>query len=112
MDARGVERELVPGAGAVVQEGAHKVALFRDPGGRLHRLNAICPHLGCLLAWNPADKTVDCPCHGSCFDCLGRCIQGPALTDLEDLGDVLGPPAAEPAVAPQERRPQEPSGPA
>lgn len=81
-----VEASLKAGDGAVVQEGVQKVALYRDEDGTLHRMSAVCPHLGCLVSWNPNDKTFDCVCHGSYFDKHGVCIQGPATLDLEDLG--------------------------
>lgn len=50
------------------------------------------------LSSSPQDKTFDCPCHGSIFDRNGRCINGPAIKDLEDLGSIkLQPAAGEPA---------------
>lgn len=42
-----------------------------------------CPHMGCRLAWNPAEESYDCPCHGSRFDREGRLIDGPAQTDCK-----------------------------
>lgn len=41
-----------------------------------------CPHLGCALKWNPAERTWDCPCHGSRFDSQGRLLDDPAQGDL------------------------------
>jgi glycine/D-amino acid oxidase-like deaminating enzyme/nitrite reductase/ring-hydroxylating ferredoxin subunit len=83
--------EVAPGTGAVVRRGLHKVAVYREPGGRLHEHSATCPHLGCVVHWNGGEKTWDCPCHGSRFDAVGRVICGPANSDL-------GPP--EQAVKP------------
>src|SRR5262249_39522728 len=74
--------EVAPGQGALLRRGLTKVALYRDEQGSLHELSAVCPHLGCLVAWNGAEKTWDCPCHGSRFDRLGRVINGPANSDL------------------------------
>lgn len=42
-----------------------------------------CPHLGCALKWNPAERSWDCPCHGSRFDADGGVIDNPATGDLK-----------------------------
>jgi glycine/D-amino acid oxidase-like deaminating enzyme/nitrite reductase/ring-hydroxylating ferredoxin subunit len=76
--------EIAPGAGAIVRRGIAKVAVYRDEDGTLHERSALCPHLGGIVAWNHSEKTWDCPCHGSRFDCYGRVITGPANSDLED----------------------------
>ncbi len=73
------------GHGAVIREDGERVAVFRDTSGHLHRCSAVCPHLGCIVAWNPIEKSWDCPCHGSRFGPEGRVFQGPANTDLERL---------------------------
>jgi glycine/D-amino acid oxidase-like deaminating enzyme/nitrite reductase/ring-hydroxylating ferredoxin subunit len=74
--------QIEKGAGAVIRRGALKVAVYKDPTGALHERSAICPHLGCIVQWNPAEKTWDCPCHGSRFDKFGEVINGPANTGL------------------------------
>lgn len=74
--------EIAPNAGAVIREGASKVAVFRDETGELHRRSAVCTHLGCMVAWNKAASSWDCPCHGSRYDAYGCVINGPASTDL------------------------------
>ena len=79
------ETELRPGAGAVMREGVSKVAVHRDEKGRLHKLSAVCPHLGCVVAWNSTEQTWDCPCHGSRFSAEGRVYQGPANSDLSSV---------------------------
>jgi glycine/D-amino acid oxidase-like deaminating enzyme/nitrite reductase/ring-hydroxylating ferredoxin subunit len=81
------EEEIAPESGAVVRDGLTKIAVYRDVHGRLHRRSAVCPHLGCIVAWNPAAATWDCPCHGSRFDAYGKVENGPALADLEPVGD-------------------------
>jgi Rieske Fe-S protein len=74
--------ELKPGAGAIMREGLSKVAVYRDEGGMVHKRSAVCPHLGCVVAWNSTEKTWDCPCHGSKYRADGRVYQGPANSDL------------------------------
>lgn len=77
--------ELRPGEGALIRHNIHKIAAYRDEHGTLHQFSAVCPHLGCIVRWDAAEKTWDCPCHGSRFDCLGRMVNGPSATDLERL---------------------------
>jgi Rieske Fe-S protein len=73
---------IAPGHGAVIRDGLHKLAIYRDEAGGLHERSATCPHLGCVVGWNPTEKTWDCPCHGSRFDALGKVLSGPANQDL------------------------------
>jgi len=74
--------ELLPNSGAVIREGLKKIAVFRDEAGEVHRRSATCTHLGCIVGWNPAASTWDCPCHGSRFDKYGVVVNGPASKDL------------------------------
>ncbi len=76
------EDEVTRDSGAVLRRGLTKVAVYRDEKGNLHECSAICNHLGCIVNWNTAEKTWDCPCHGSRFDKLGKVINGPANKDL------------------------------
>ena len=76
------ESELKPGEGAVMRDGVSKVAVYRDDAGQVHKVTAVCPHLGCVVAWNSTERTWDCPCHGSRFSAEGRVYQGPANSDL------------------------------
>jgi nitrite reductase/ring-hydroxylating ferredoxin subunit len=78
---------IAPGTGAVLRSGLDRIAAYRDQDGALHRRKAACPHLGCVVAWNGSERTWDCPCHGSRFDCTGRVIVGPANHDLALVED-------------------------
>jgi glycine/D-amino acid oxidase-like deaminating enzyme/nitrite reductase/ring-hydroxylating ferredoxin subunit len=80
---------IPPSTGAVLRDGLSKIAVFRDETGQLHRRSAVCPHLGCIVAWNPAASTWDCPCHGSRFDAFGRVLNGPASSDLAEMSDPV-----------------------
>ncbi len=86
------------GGGAVIVKGLRRLAVHRDAGGDLHVRSAVCPHLGCVVQWNPAETTWDCPCHGSRFDATGRVINGPANRDLRPA--TLEEHGTEPAAAP------------
>jgi glycine/D-amino acid oxidase-like deaminating enzyme/nitrite reductase/ring-hydroxylating ferredoxin subunit len=74
---------IPPGEGAIARWPGGKAAVYRDEQGAVHALWPTCTHLGCIVAWNTAEKTWDCPCHGSRFDTDGNVIQGPAIRKLE-----------------------------
>jgi nitrite reductase/ring-hydroxylating ferredoxin subunit len=79
------EDEIQPGQGAVIQRGLHKVACYRDEQGGVHEMSAVCTHLGCIVRWNGAESSWDCPCHGSRFAPLGEVLTGPAIGPLKKL---------------------------
>jgi Rieske Fe-S protein len=76
--------QIPPGQGAVIRQGAHKLAVFRDEASALHVRSAVCTHLGCVVAWNPAEKSWDCPCHASRFAIDGEVLHGPAGAPLPE----------------------------
>ncbi len=76
--------EIPAGEGAIMRRGAMKLAVYRDADGRVHERSAICTHLGCVVRWNSAEKTWDCPCHGSRFHCDGHAVNGPAISALKE----------------------------
>jgi glycine/D-amino acid oxidase-like deaminating enzyme/nitrite reductase/ring-hydroxylating ferredoxin subunit len=78
----GSVEEIPRGGGAVVRRGLSKVAISRDADGKLTELSAVCPHLGCIVHWNEAETSWDCPCHGSRFQADGKVVNGPANVDL------------------------------
>ena len=75
--------DLEPGQASVKRVGSSQVAGYRDEAGELHAVSAVCTHLACIVCWNPAETSWDCPCHGSRFDTDGRVLHGPAVKDLQ-----------------------------
>ncbi|MBC7834499.1 MAG: FAD-dependent oxidoreductase [Phycisphaerales bacterium] len=76
------EDEIPRGEGAILRSGLTKVACYKDEQGQVSRCSAMCTHLGGQVNWNSAEKTWDCPVHGSRFDCRGSVINGPAIANL------------------------------
>jgi glycine/D-amino acid oxidase-like deaminating enzyme len=82
LSAPGLE-ELAPGEGGIVRDDGVRVAAYRDEAGNVHTCSPICTHMGCFVQWNAAEKSWDCPCHGSRFGYRGDVLQGPAVHPLE-----------------------------
>lgn len=80
-------KSLKEGEGMVVYEDEHRYAVSKTTEGELMVCNAVCPHLGCIVHWNNAENTWDCPCHGSRFAQTGEVLEGPALGGLEVLSE-------------------------
>jgi glycine/D-amino acid oxidase-like deaminating enzyme/nitrite reductase/ring-hydroxylating ferredoxin subunit len=81
------EADIPRGEGRIMRLGLKKVAAYRDAEGQVHMRSAACTHLKCIVQWNSAEKTWDCPCHGSRFDPYGSVVNGPAVSDLAELDD-------------------------
>lgn len=75
--------DIPPGEARVVRDGLGKTGVFRAEDGSLHAVSLRCTHLGCLLRFNAAEHSWDCPCHGSRFDVDGTVLEGPATSPLE-----------------------------
>ncbi|VFU13057.1 Cytochrome b6-f complex iron-sulfur subunit 1 (fragment) [anaerobic digester metagenome] len=71
------------GQGGIFAVDHDKVGVSRDRDGNIHAVSPICTHLGCVVSWNNAEQSWDCPCHGSRFDADGQVIHSPAKIDLE-----------------------------
>jgi Rieske Fe-S protein len=80
-DARSA-RSIKRGEGRILEDGGSKVAAYRDRSGKITRLSATCTHMGCIVGWNNAEQSWDCPCHGSRFKPTGQVIAGPAESPL------------------------------
>ncbi|SFU57889.1 FAD-dependent oxidoreductase [Pseudoduganella namucuonensis] len=90
-------REIPAGQGAIVRDGLHKLAVYRDEQGGLHAVSAKCTHLGCVVHWNSAECSWDCPCHASRFATDGTVLHGPAALPLAEAAlpeDNRRPPDA------------------
>jgi len=86
VDAGRFDREVaaIPAReGRVVEFDGQKVAIYRDGEGRVTTLDPTCMHMACTVAWNNAEETWDCPCHGSRYDAGGRVIESPTVRDLK-----------------------------
>jgi glycine/D-amino acid oxidase-like deaminating enzyme/nitrite reductase/ring-hydroxylating ferredoxin subunit len=75
------------GEGKLVEVEGRRVAAYRDGGGGVHALDPVCTHMGCLVQFNDAEKSWDCPCHGSRFDTRGEVINGPAVKPLSPAAE-------------------------
>jgi glycine/D-amino acid oxidase-like deaminating enzyme/nitrite reductase/ring-hydroxylating ferredoxin subunit len=95
---------IAPGTGAIVRRGLSKIAVYRSPAGELVERSAVCPHLGCIVAWNATENSWDCPCHGSRFATSGAVLNGPALGPLEKIPAQFSGSASRSASQPDSRR--------
>jgi glycine/D-amino acid oxidase-like deaminating enzyme/nitrite reductase/ring-hydroxylating ferredoxin subunit len=75
--------DIAPGQGTTVSIGGETVAVSRDAEGTLSAVSATCTHMGCIVHWNEAEQTWDCPCHGGRYSPGGQVFSGPPLHDLK-----------------------------
>lgn len=75
--------EIKPGEGKVVEKDSEKWAVYKDDKGQVHTVSAVCTHMECIVDWNDAERSWDCPCHGSRFTPKGEVIEGPAFSPLD-----------------------------
>ncbi len=76
------EVKISRGEAAVIEKDGQRCGVYRDEEDQLHFVDTTCTHLGCELKWNDAERTWDCPCHGSRFSYTGENIEGPAFNQL------------------------------
>lgn len=79
---------LAPGEGNVVRYEDQKLAIYKDEKGNIHAVHPVCTHAKCIVAWNDAEKSWDCPCHGARYSVDGTVLTGPARKGL-DKADIL-----------------------
>jgi hypothetical protein len=77
--------EIPLDSGAVIEFENEKLAIYRDPSGEIHAVSPVCTHTGCIVNWNNAEKSWDCPCHGARYDTNGEVITGPASKALKKM---------------------------
>jgi len=83
--------ELSAGEAKVVKYEGESIALYKDDSGAVHAVSPVCTHAKCIVAWNRAEKTWDCPCHGARYSPDGEVLTGPASKGLEKINlDELG----------------------
>lgn len=76
--------DLKEDEGRILNVNGKKVAAYKDKNGKLYTVSSVCVHLGCQVVWNNAEKTWDCPCHGSRYRYDGKVIHAPALRNLKE----------------------------
>lgn len=75
--------DLEPGEGAITMKKGQRKGMYKNEDGEIFIVDTTCTHIGCELNWNRAEKTWDCPCHGSRFTYEGEVIEGPAEKPLQ-----------------------------
>lgn len=77
--------ELKRGEGKVVEVQGKMLALYKDGRGKVTALSPVCTHAGCIVSFNAAEQSWDCPCHGGRFDISGKFLSGPPQKDLQQI---------------------------
>ncbi|WP_153462679.1 FAD-dependent oxidoreductase [Sediminibacillus terrae] len=84
LDKNSTDIENIPATQAgIVRIKGERTGVYRDHKGTVHMIDTTCTHLGCEVNWNQAEKTWDCPCHGSRFSVTGEVLEGPAKKPLK-----------------------------
>jgi glycine/D-amino acid oxidase-like deaminating enzyme/nitrite reductase/ring-hydroxylating ferredoxin subunit len=78
-------KDILPDTGAVVEYKGKKLAVYKDEHGKVTLLSPTCTHTGCIVHFNPVEKSWDCPCHGGRFDLEGQVLCGPPRANLEPI---------------------------
>jgi Rieske Fe-S protein len=78
--------EVPPGEARVLPDsGTGRIGVYRDEAGEVHAVSIRCTHMGCILRFNAAETSWDCPCHGSRFGLDGAVLEGPATRPLRPV---------------------------
>ena len=81
--------DIARGQGAIVREGLALHAVSCNEHGVVRKCSAVCPHLGGIVTYNAAERSWDCPVHGSRFDLEGVVVNGPANTNLKQIDEPI-----------------------
>ena len=76
---------LKNGEAKLLKQDGHTMGVYRDEQGEIFAVNSACPHIKCTVGWNNAEKSWDCPCHGSRFSYDGKMLTAPAVSDLKAI---------------------------
>ncbi|HTN21592.1 MAG TPA: FAD-dependent oxidoreductase [Pelobium sp.] len=87
LNVEGLEslQQIPADSGQVVELDGEKLAVYKSKDGKIHALSPVCSHAGCIVKWNPLEKSWDCPCHGGRYDPLGNVLTGPPRKPLEEV---------------------------
>jgi glycine/D-amino acid oxidase-like deaminating enzyme/nitrite reductase/ring-hydroxylating ferredoxin subunit len=77
--------DIALGEGRLVKYEGSRIAVYKDETGKIYALNPVCTHAKCVVDWNSAEKSWDCPCHGARYDLNGQVLTGPARKGLEKI---------------------------
>ena len=80
--------DIKENSGGVIERDGEKIGVYKNEDGKYFYVKPVCTHLGCILEWNDADKTWDCPCHGSRFDYNGKNLYEPAIKGLDIITKI------------------------
>lgn len=77
--------DLVPGKARSYTLPSGESAVVTNTGEAVVALSDVCPHLGCKVRWEEAERGFLCPCHGGLFSKEGKALRGPPAEEGKDL---------------------------
>jgi glycine/D-amino acid oxidase-like deaminating enzyme/nitrite reductase/ring-hydroxylating ferredoxin subunit len=77
--------EIQAGTGAIVEYQGKKLAVYKSEEGKISLLSPTCTHMGCMVSFNAAEKSWDCPCHGGRYNLEGQVLCGPPTKNLKQI---------------------------
>jgi nitrite reductase/ring-hydroxylating ferredoxin subunit len=77
--------DLPPGQARSCTLPGGETAVVTNTGEQIVALSDVCPHLGCKVRWDDAERGFVCPCHGGFFSKEGKAMRGPPAEEGKDL---------------------------